>query len=101
MMDIYMNRFGEQVEESPEELSSSAKTASATEVAALLREFGRRSALAGGNPFRAKAYQRAADSLATQTEPLERLIAEHRLQDIPGIGAAIAGMIERMAETGT
>jgi len=35
----------------------------ASSVAALLREFGQRSALRGGNPFRAKAYARAADNL--------------------------------------
>lgn len=32
-------------------------------VAILLREYGRRSALRGGNPYRARAYSRAADSL--------------------------------------
>ena len=37
----------------------------AASVAALLREFGQRSALRGGNPFRAKAYARAADNLLT------------------------------------
>ena len=36
----------------------------APDVAKLLAEYGRRTALAGGNPFRAKAYLRAAQSLA-------------------------------------
>ena len=31
-------------------------------VARLLMEFGQRTALRGGNPYRAKAYSRAADS---------------------------------------
>jgi DNA polymerase (family 10) len=67
----------------------------------LLIEFSRRTALAGGNPFRAKAYLRAAESLASQVEPIERLIEEDRLQEIPGIGDAIAGIITKLAETGT
>ena len=34
------------------------------QVAKLLREYAQRTALRGGNPYRAKAYSRAADSLA-------------------------------------
>jgi hypothetical protein len=48
-------------------------------VAALLREYGQRSALRGGNPYRARAYSRAADRLGALTEPLDRIIAEDRL----------------------
>ncbi|WOH67135.1 helix-hairpin-helix domain-containing protein [Bradyrhizobium sp. BWA-3-5] len=33
-------------------------------VARLLREYAQRTALRGGNPYRAKAYSRAADSLS-------------------------------------
>ncbi len=73
----------------------------APEVAKLLLEYGRRSALAGGNPYRAKAYLRAAESLAAQTEPLERLIKEDRLREIPGVGDAIADIITKLARTGT
>ena len=63
-------------------------------VAALLREFAQRSALQGDNPFRTKAYARAADNLLTLTLPLDQVIAE-RLQDIPGEGEAIADMRNR------
>jgi len=38
-------------------------------VVALLREYARRTALRGGNPYRAKAYLRAADSLAAPRPP--------------------------------
>jgi hypothetical protein len=48
-------------------------------VAALLREYGQRSALRGGNPYRAKAYLRAADSLGALTEPLGPIIAQGAL----------------------
>jgi len=47
-------------------------------VAKLLREYAQRTALRGGNPYRSKAYSRAADSLAALAVPLERLIAEGR-----------------------
>lgn len=47
--------------------------------------------LYGGNPYRAKAYLRAADSVALLTEPIGDLIAQNRLREIPGVGEAIAG----------
>ena len=42
-------------------------------VAALLVELGRRTALAGDNYFRAKAYQRAADTLSALVAVATRL----------------------------
>ena len=75
--------------------------AAASDVAKLLLEYGRRCALAGADPYRVKAYLRAAESLAAQTEPLERLIKEDRLREIPGVGDAIADIIFKLARTGT
>jgi hypothetical protein len=72
----------------------------APEVAALLREFGQRTALRGGNPYRAKAYTRAAENLLTLTEPLEDVIGEGRLKEIPGVGDAIADIITKLHKTG-
>ena len=65
------------------------------EVIKLLREFGQRVALRGGNPYRAKAYARAAESLGTLTVPLAQVIREGRLREIPGVGEAIADIITR------
>src|SRR3954466_6691564 len=70
------------------------------EVAALLREFGQRTALRGGNPYRAKAYTRAAENLLALTEPLEDVIGEGRLKEIPGVGDAIADIITKLHKTG-
>ena len=70
-------------------------------VAALLLEFAQRSALRGGNPYRAKAYRRAAENLATLTLPLDQVIREDRLREIPGVGDAIADIITRLHKTGT
>src|SRR6266498_9657 len=73
----------------------------AAQVSKLLREFGQRTALRGGNPYRAQAYQRAAESLAALTEPLDKIIAQGRLQTLPGVGPAIAGMVQELSSTGT
>ena len=73
----------------------------ASQIASLLREFGRRAMLYGGNPYRAKAYLRAADSVAMLTEPIGELIAKNKLLEIPGVGEAIAGVIATLFETGS
>jgi DNA polymerase (family 10) len=70
-------------------------------VANLLREYAQRSSLRGGNPYRTKAYLRAADSLTALPEPLDRIIAAGALTDIPGIGNAIADIVTKLYETGS
>jgi len=70
-------------------------------VAKLLREYAQRTALRGGNPYRAKAYSRAADSVAALAVPLHVLIEEDRLTEIPGVGDAIADIITKLHRTGT
>ena len=70
-------------------------------VASLLREYAQRTALRGGNPYRAKAYSRAADRLAALAIPLHVLIAEDRLTEIPGVGEAIADVVAKLHKTGT
>lgn len=65
--------------------------ADANTVARLLREYAQRTALRGGNPYRAKAYSRAADSLAALAIPLNALVAEDRLMDILGLALAPGG----------
>jgi len=72
-----------------------------SEIASLLNEFGRRAMLYGGNPYKAKAYLRAAERVALLSEPLDDLVAQHRLQDIPGVGDAIAGLITQLCQTGS
>ena len=52
-------------------------------VAMLLREYAQRTSLRGGNPYRAKAYFRAADSLAALAVPLDVLVAAAALASPP------------------
>jgi DNA polymerase (family 10) len=75
--------------------------AGAKQVGELLREYAQRTALRGGNPYRAKAYARAADSVGALVEPLDRVVAEDRLTDVPGIGDAIADIVAKLHRTGT
>src|SRR5882757_7784743 len=70
-------------------------------VVLLLREYAQRTDLRGGNPYRAKAYSRAADALAALPEPLHVLIEESRLTEIPGVGDAIADIITKLHRNGT
>jgi DNA polymerase (family X) len=49
----------------------------------------------------AAAALRAAESLAALTHPLDQIIAEGRLQTVPGVGPAIADIIEKLSRTGT
>lgn len=74
---------------------------SAAEVADLLDEIGRRSAFEVVNPYKAKAYLRAAASLRHLMRPLGELINEGALQSIPGVGANIAKRIEQLHRLGT
>jgi DNA polymerase (family 10) len=73
----------------------------ASQIASLLKEFGLRATLYGGNPYRAKAYLRAADHVALLTEPIGDLVKQNRLRETPGVGEAIAGVIKTLFQTGS
>ena len=47
------------------------------------------------------AYRRAAEQFRTTAESVERMAAEGRLTDLPGIGATIAAKVDEYRETGT
>jgi DNA polymerase (family X) len=70
-------------------------------VARLLREYAHRASLRGGNPWRAKAYLKAADSLGALSQPLDRVIAAGTLTELSGIGDAIADIVTRLHQTGS
>ena len=73
----------------------------AARVARLLLELSQRLLLAGENPYKARAYARAAESLLTLTIPLEDVIAQGRLRELPGVGAALAEVIRALHRNGT
>lgn len=56
--------------------------------------------LKGENPFKIKAYQRAARTIQSLDRPLSVLAEEGPLTEIPGIGKAIAEKIQEMLQGG-
>ena len=56
--------------------------------------------LKGENAFRIRAYRRAAQNLESLSEDIETVARENRLEDVPGIGADLAGKIQEYLRTG-
>jgi DNA polymerase (family X) len=69
-------------------------------VANQLRAIGQLLTLKGDNPFKAQAYERGAQALENLTEDFDRLVRTHELTAISGIGAALAGVIEEIYQSG-
>ena len=68
--------------------------------AAVLREIGALLELQGGNPFKARAYERGARALEAFDGDLDALLEERRLTSLPGVGTALAGTIAEIHQTG-
>ena len=69
-------------------------------IAAVLREIGALLELQGGNPFKARAYERGARALEAFNGDLDALVGGRRLTSLPGVGAALAATIAEVHETG-
>lgn len=70
------------------------------EIAEILESIARLLELKGENPFKIRAYANAARALETLGEDLPKMIAENRLQEVEGIGKAIAEKITTLVQTG-
>jgi histidinol phosphatase-like PHP family hydrolase len=70
------------------------------EVAALLREYAELLGLTGGDPFRARNYEKAAKSVGGYPEDIGA-IPDAALTRIPGVGKSIAAKIAEYRKTGT
>lgn len=73
----------------------------AEDAAQMFDEIARLLEFRGENPFKIRAYDNAARTLRELDEPIAVLIAEDRLEDLPGIGKAIAQKIIDIATTGS
>jgi DNA polymerase (family 10) len=62
-------------------------------IARMLREIGLLLEIQGGNPFKARTYERGARALEALTGDLEPLLAQDRLTEIPATGPALAATI--------
>ncbi len=69
-------------------------------VAEILVEIGVLLELKGENPFKTRAYVNGARTIESLSEPLAKLVAEKRLGEIKGIGAALEQKITELVETG-
>ncbi|MBI4526488.1 MAG: DNA polymerase/3'-5' exonuclease PolX [Deltaproteobacteria bacterium] len=69
-------------------------------IAAALREIGRLLQVKGDNPFKARAYERAAQALETLDGDFEFFVKSGRLTELSGIGSALAAVIEELCRTG-
>ncbi|MBB4916734.1 DNA polymerase/3'-5' exonuclease PolX [Streptosporangium saharense] len=66
-------------------------------VAAALDEYAELFAMAGGDAFRVRSYQKAAKAIAGFPED----VAAVPVRNVPGVGAAIAGKVEEYLERGS
>lgn len=71
------------------------------QLAQLFRAMANLLAARRANPYRIRAYRKAADSILTISEDLADLAARRQLQAIPGIGRDLAEKIEEFLATGT
>jgi DNA polymerase (family 10) len=71
-----------------------------SEVARLLYDISELLELSGENIFKIRAYSRAARTIEGSTEDIEKIAKEKRLEEIPGVGEAIARKIEEYLATG-
>ena len=69
-------------------------------VAALIEEYADLYVMTGGDPFRARVYNKAARALAAQTQDVTELSGPALLR-IPGVGKSIAAKVGEISITGT
>ena len=69
-------------------------------IATLFRSIADLLAAQRANPYRVRAYRRAADSLLLQEEDVAVVASRKQLEDIDGIGKDLAEKIEEFLRTG-
>lgn len=70
------------------------------ELARVFREIAGLLELKAENPFKIRAYRRAADAIEALPEELARAAADGPLRHTPGIGSALAAKAEEWLATG-
>ena len=71
------------------------------DIARILEEVADLLEIQGENAFRIRAYRTAARTIETLAAPAASLASEGRLDELPGIGADLAGKICTILDTGT
>ena len=70
------------------------------QVAAIFRSIAERLAAQRANPYRVRAYRKAADTIEALEEDIADVASRQALEDIEGIGRDLAGKIEEFLRTG-
>ena len=70
------------------------------EIANIFREIATMLILKGANPFRIRAYERAANTLENTEESLEVLAASGSLTNLSGVGKDLSEKIKEYLENG-
>lgn len=70
------------------------------EIADMLEQYGKLLELSGENPFRTRAYQKAAESIRTHPVGMADVVAAGHLRSLSGVGEGIALAVKEMVETG-
>ena len=71
-----------------------------TEIAKIFQDIAVMLRLKKENIFKIRAYEKVARSIAGLKEPVEKLVTESRLSEIPGAGEAIRKKLTELAATG-
>ena len=71
------------------------------QVATIFRSMAERLATQRANPYRVRAYRKAADSIEALEEDIADVAARQGLEDIEGVGRDLAEKIEEFLRTGT
>ena len=71
-----------------------------SEIAGVLQDIAVLLELKMENPFKVRAYQKVARSIKHLPVEVEQLVAEDRLEEVPGVGEAITKKITELVTTG-
>ncbi len=69
-------------------------------IATIFRSMAERLAVQRANPYRVRAYRKAADTIEALEEDIADVAARHALEDLEGIGKDLADKIEEFLKTG-
>ena len=70
-------------------------------IATIFRSMAERLATQRANPYRVRAYRKAADTIEALEEDIAEVAARQTLEDLEGIGKDLAEKIEEFLKTGT
>jgi DNA polymerase (family X) len=70
------------------------------QVATIFRSIAERLAAQRANPYRVRAYRKAADTIEALEEDIADVAGRHALEDIDGVGKDLADKIEEFLRTG-